>query len=149
MGRTVKEFISSISKGNPIDVKANWKSSPSHVAALLFMVMPIDGEIKPEEQERLARILQDEFSIDEMESRQLVEKGRILAKDTENLAHLTETVRTSMSKKEQLQLISHMWEMVFADGKVHEFECLLVERVGELIGVSRPEIEKLMNAENH
>ena len=29
-----------------------------------------------------------------------------------------------------------MWELVFADGKVHEFEDNLVWRVAELLGVS-------------
>ncbi len=34
-------------------------------------------------------------------------------------------------------MVEQLWEIVFADGKVHEFEENLVWRVAELLGVAR------------
>ncbi len=44
-------------------------------------------------------------------------------------------------------MISHMWEMVMADGKLHEYELLLVERVASLLGVEPAEVSALMDSQ--
>jgi len=43
-----------------------------------------------------------------------------------------------------LTLISHMWEMVFADGKLHETEILFVERVAFLLDIPPEDVSNAM-----
>ena len=43
-----------------------------------------------------------------------------------------------------LKLISHMWEMVFADDRMHEIEVLLVERVASLLKIDREAVSAAM-----
>jgi len=117
------------------------------VAALLFKVMPIDGEIHASEKARLNRILADEFSIDEEEVVALVEEAQLEADCAFDIADLSKSLKESLSHTDKLNLISHMWEMVLADGKLHEYELLLVERVASLLGVAPDEVSSLMKSE--
>ena len=113
------------------------------IARILFMVMPVDGESHPRERERLLRILGDDFDLGANELRVLVtaverESGE------RSLTEAVECVRTTLAQDDVVNLISHMWEMVFADGRLHESEVLLVERTAALLNVSQQEVARLM-----
>ena len=118
------------------------------VAALLFKVMPVDGEIHASERLRLNRILADEFSIDEDEVNALVREAQNKASGSSDLRELSAILRESLSYKDKRVLISHMWEMVLADGKLHEYELLLMERVAGLLGVDSEEVSALMKRQD-
>ncbi len=128
---------------DPVD-PAFWRHRTT-VAALLFKVMPIDGEIHKSEIARLHRILADEFSIEEGEVISLIEEAQFAVDSASDISDLSKTLEISLTYEEKLNLISHMWEMVFADGKLHEYELLLVERVASLLGVSPKAVSSLMH----
>ena len=55
-----------------------------------------------------------------------------------------------MDQDQRLQLIRNLWEMVFADGVVHELEDNIVWRVAELLDVEardRMEIKRAVREE--
>lgn len=114
------------------------------VASFLFMVMPIDGQTHPKELERLGRILSDDFNLDEKQTAELIEHAKNQDSSTETLIGLAETLKKHLSKKELLLLISHMWEMVFADGRLHETEIVYVERVALLLDIPKDQVSKAM-----
>ncbi len=147
MGSAVRNIWNKISTtpGTAVD-PAFWRHRAT-VAALLFKVMPIDGEIHVSEQARLKRILADEFSIDDDEVDALVYEAQLEVNVAGNIAELSKNLKAALTHKDKLNLISHMWEMVFADGRLHEYELLLVERVALLLGVAPNEVTKMMNSE--
>jgi len=114
------------------------------IAALLFKVMPVDGEIHELERLRLNRILSDEFSLEQEEVDALVREAKDDARHSADLSELSDRINLSLDHDGKMNLISHMWEMVFADGKLHEFELLLVERVAKLLGLQPEEVSKMM-----
>ena len=118
----------------------------SAVASFLFMVMPIDGQTHPKEMERLVRILSDDFSLSAEETEALIEHARTSASDPETMAGLADILKNDLTKNELLTLISHMWEMVFADGRLHESEINLVEKVAGLLDISPVEVAKAMHS---
>jgi uncharacterized tellurite resistance protein B-like protein len=118
------------------------------VAALLFKVMPIDGEIHASERLRLNRILSDEFSIDEDEVNDLVREAHARVSGASDLSELFAILKDTLSNKDKRTLISHMWEMVLADGKLHEYELLLMDRVAGLLGVDSSEVSALMKRQD-
>ncbi len=118
------------------------------IAALLFKVMPVDGEIHESERIRLNRILADEFSIDEVEVVALVQEAHAMATKTEDLAVLSRKLKTSLPHKAKLKLVSHMWELVLADGKLHEYELLLMERVADLLGITPEDVASMMERQD-
>jgi len=45
-------------------------------------------------------------------------------------------LKSQLTSDERILLVEDLWEMVFADGELHEFEDNIVWRVAELIAVS-------------
>ncbi len=117
----------------------------SNIAALLFQVIPVDGEFHDTERQCLLRILSDEFMIEEEDAVALVADVQSHARSASDLAVLTERLNLVLCHDEKLNLISHMWEMVFADGRLHEYELLLIERVAELLALNTDEVCSMMN----
>jgi uncharacterized tellurite resistance protein B-like protein len=54
-----------------------------------------------------------------------------------DLYRFTSVLKRQMSDEERVRVVETLWEIVFADGKSHEFEENLVWRIAELLAVSR------------
>lgn len=118
------------------------------VATFLFKVMPVDGHTHPKELERLVRILADDFSLSMEEAESLIAHAKEQGNNLETLQHMADTLKEHACRDELLTLISHMWEMVFADGKLHETEILFVERVANLLGIPEELVSQAMNIDH-
>ena len=114
------------------------------VASFLFIVMPVDGHTHPKEMERLTRILSDEFDLTEKESQELIEQAKLQSFDQKGMESTAKIIKAGFSKSELMTLVSHMWEMVFADGRLHETEVVLVERVAALLDIPQEDVSKAM-----
>jgi len=145
LGSVVRRIWNKMYSGSSDPVDPVFWRNRTTVAALLFKVMPIDGEIHKSEVARLHRILADEFSIGEDEVFSLIQEAQFAVDSASNIADLSKSLEVSLTYEEKLNLISHMWEMVLADGKLHEYEMLLVERVAALLGVSQKAVSSLMH----
>ena len=53
-----------------------------------------------------------------------------------DLYHFTSVIMRSVDEPGRLRIIEMMWELVFADGHVSEFEDNVVWRAADLLGVS-------------
>ena len=62
-----------------------------------------------------------------------------IAADNEavDLYRFTSVLTRNLPAEDRVRVVEQLWEIVFADGKVHEFEENLVWRVAELLGVAR------------
>ncbi|MCP5076149.1 MAG: TerB family tellurite resistance protein [Rhodobacteraceae bacterium] len=106
-------------------------------AALMFHVIAADGIVRPEENERLHAILSSNYDISENEIDQLIEQARKADSEAIDLYSFTSVLKRKLSADERIALVEHLWEMVFADGELHEFEDNIVWRTAELIAVSQ------------
>ncbi len=106
------------------------------VAALLFRVIAIDGEVTEEERAALAAVLKRHFDLDPDETRSLVETARSAEAEAVDLYGFTSVLTARLEAADRERIIEMMWRMVYADGHVDEFEDNVVWRVAELIGVS-------------
>ena len=114
------------------------------IATFLFKVMPVDGQTHPKEMDRLARILSDEFGLTSNEAVDLIAHAKKQENSTATLVRLAELLKNNVEKDDLVTLVSHMWEMVFADGRLHETEILFVERVALLLDVPQEDVSKAM-----
>ncbi|WP_428688058.1 TerB family tellurite resistance protein, partial [Roseibium sp.] len=53
-----------------------------------------------------------------------------------DLYGFTSVLKRTTDEAERLAIVEMMWEIVYADGHVHEFEDNTIWRVAELLGVS-------------
>lgn len=106
-------------------------------AALLAHVISVDGVVDKAEQDRLRSILKTRFDLSDQETDELVRVAGERDKEAVDLYSFTSVLKRELDQEGRIQIIEMMWEMVFADGEIHEFEDNLVWRVAELLGVSR------------
>lgn len=104
-------------------------------AALMYHVIAVDGVIRSEERKRLIEVLSGQFEIDEVEALELAEQGRDAEHEAIDLYKFTSILKRALEEDERIKIIENLWEMVFADGVVHEMEDNVVWRVAELLGV--------------
>lgn len=104
-------------------------------AALMVHVMAADGKITPEEEAKLASVLREHYSVSDEDAKALADAARTAQSEAVDMYRFTSILKSEMDESERLALIEDLWEMVFADGKLHEFEDNVVWRVAELIGI--------------
>ena len=92
-------------------------------AALLIHASIIDGHVDPEETKALKALLQSRFAIDDDELRKTLKE----AEAWEHESRLTSIGFTSvlcrgLDQEGRQRIVEMLWEIVLADGVLHEFE---------------------------
>ncbi|GIL02659.1 MAG: hypothetical protein BroJett030_25580 [Alphaproteobacteria bacterium] len=104
-------------------------------AALMFHVIAADGIVTDEEKRTLSQRVSRHFGLTDEEAAQLVQAAREADAEAIDLYRFTSTLKRELDYQQRLGLIEGLWEMVFADGVVHELEDNVVWRVAELLDV--------------
>ena len=110
-----------------------------HVAAsaLLYHVMSADGVRQDVEWERFKQLLARTYSISGEELDALAAAGERADNEAIDLYAFTSVLKRHLDAEARKAFIGLMWEIVYADGELHELEDNTVWRVAELIGVER------------
>ncbi|SNY90574.1 Uncharacterized conserved protein, tellurite resistance protein B (TerB) family [Cohaesibacter sp. ES.047] len=108
-------------------------------AALLVHLVSVDGVIDEREQAVLKSVLREKFSLSDDETAELIAFAHQRDKEAVDFYHFTSVLKRDLDDEGRNQIIEMMWELVFADGQIDEFEDNMVWRVSELLGVSRRE----------
>lgn len=137
MLKAVRRFLSDITQEK--DDGASVGDDHLAAAALLVHISGIDGNVSIDESRRLRRLVQDQFGLTEAETEQLVSRAETAEHESVDLYRFTSVLKAKLDEEGRANIVEMMWEMVFADGEVHEFEDNLVWRVAELLGVSSRE----------
>lgn len=105
-------------------------------AALMYHVIAVDGIIRDEEKLRMAEVLAQQFELTEEETKHLALEAQDAEHEAIDLYKFTSILTHSMEETDRIQIVENLWEMVFADGILHELEDNVVWRIAELLGVS-------------
>jgi len=104
-------------------------------AALLFHATAIDGIVSAEERAKLHELLKLRFDLDDSDADQLAAAAEAADNEAVDLYGFTSILARRLDEAGRERIVEMMWELVFADGTVHEFEDNLIWRVAELLGV--------------
>jgi len=105
-------------------------------AALLFHVIAVDDNVTPSERAKLHDILKERFAMDDRDADRLIEAAKTADDEAVDLYGFTSVLKRHLDDAGRERIIEMMWQLVFADSKVHEFEENVIWRVAELLGVS-------------
>jgi uncharacterized tellurite resistance protein B-like protein len=84
----------------------------------------------------LRQILQARYELSDEETSELIAAAQQRDEEAVDLYGFTSVLKRTTNEEERLAIIEMMWEIVYADGHVHEFEDNTIWRVAELLGVS-------------
>ncbi len=130
-----KDFLRSLS-GEPASGRAGDDDPLVAAAALLFHVGEADGTMTEAEGAKLREVLIREYRLDPARAERVRRAGREADAEAVDLFRFTHVLMRHWSAEERVRFVEILWEVVFADGEVHELEDNTVWRVSELLGVS-------------
>jgi uncharacterized tellurite resistance protein B-like protein len=104
-------------------------------AALLVHAASVDASFDDAERATIMTLIESRLKLSPEEARALFEAAHQAADRSIQLHGFTHAVKNGFSYDERVELIEMLWEVVYADGKLDEFESQLMRRIGGLIYV--------------
>ncbi len=104
--------------------------------ALLVHVISLDGEPSEVEKRKLHGLLESSFKLDPGTADRLIASATRVEGEAVDLYHFTSVIMRSVDEEGRRRIVEMMWELVYADGQVSEFEDNVVWRAADLLGIS-------------
>lgn len=108
-------------------------------AVLLVEAARMDGAVDAAEETAVRDLLARRFALPAREVAELVETATGRAEDSVELSTFAREIRRHFDHDERVDLVAMMWEVVLADGVVHDYEASLMRRVAGLLYVTDQE----------
>jgi uncharacterized tellurite resistance protein B-like protein len=105
--------------------------------ALLIHVISLDGQPSEVEKSKLHALLEFRFNLDPGTANTLIADATVVEGEAVDLYHFTSVIMRSLDEVGRLRIVEMMWELVYADGLVTEFEDNIVWRAADLLGISQ------------
>ncbi len=104
--------------------------------ALLIHIVSLDGEPTVIERRKLHSLIEASFKLDPGTADRLIATATRAESDAVDLYRFTSVIMREVDEAGRRRIVEMMWEMVFADGKVTEFEDNVLWRAADLLGIS-------------
>lgn len=145
MFERIKKFIEDLVEADEHRQKKGFASDDHRLAAaaLLVHVISVDGSIDDSEKDKMRSVLQRNFDLNDEQTNALLQEARKRDLEAVDLYGFTSVLKRKLDQDGRMNIVEMMWEMVYADGIVHEFEDNTVWRTAELLGISSRDRIKL------
>ena len=139
MFEKLREFIADVV--SPSDQPQQFDDTGYRLAAtaLMIHVISLDGEPSAIEKDKLHSLIETRFGLDPGTADRLIAAATLVEGEAVDLYHFTSVIMRAVDETGRVRIVEMMWELVFADGKVSEFEENVVWRAADLLGVSSQE----------
>jgi uncharacterized tellurite resistance protein B-like protein len=105
--------------------------------ALLIHVISLDGEPTVTEKRKLHSLIESHFGLDRGTADRLIASATQVEGEAIDLYHFTSVIMRSVDDEGRKRIVEMMWELVYADGQVTEFEDNVLWRASDLLAVSQ------------
>ncbi len=135
MLQLLKEFLNDVGLGEKPASRFSESDYRLAAAALLIHVMSIDGKETSAELDKLHELLKQQFSLDDEAAEELIATATTADNEAVDLYGFTSLLNRSLDEDGRRRIVKMMWEMVYADGRMNEFEDNVVWRASDLLGI--------------
>ena len=139
MFQAFKEFMSELTGGRKDPSRFEEGDYRLAAAALLVHVGMIDGSLSDIERAKLHTVVKRCFNLDDAAAEALIVQATAAEQEAIDLYHFTSLLNRSLDEEGRLRMVEMMWQVVYADHQVTEFEDNLIWRAADLLGVSQQE----------
>jgi len=105
-------------------------------AALLVEAAQMDDHFEERERAKILQLVRDRFALSEEEAATLLESASLRVADSSQLFGFTRVVNDRFSFDERIELMEMLWQVVYVDGALHDYEANLMRRIAGLIHVT-------------
>jgi uncharacterized tellurite resistance protein B-like protein len=139
MFQAFKEFMSELTGGRKDPSRFEEGDYRLAAAALLVHVAMIDGNFSDIERAKLHTVVKRCFNLDDDAAEALIVQATAAEQEAIDLYHFTRLLNRSLDEEGRIRMVEMMWQVVYADHQVTEFEDNLIWRAADLLGVSQQE----------
>jgi uncharacterized tellurite resistance protein B-like protein len=136
MFESFRRFLSDVSEGDKHPAHFGHDDYRLAAAALLVHAAAIDGDISALERDKLHAVIKRQFGLDEATTDELVAEATTAEQEAIDLYHFTSLINRSLDEDGRRRMVEMMWEIVYADGRISDFESNLIWRAADLLGIS-------------
>jgi uncharacterized tellurite resistance protein B-like protein len=133
----LKQFLTEFTAGEKSPARFEENDYRLAAAALLVHTAAIDGGMSEAERERLRAVVMQRFALDAEAADELIREATQVEHEAVDLYGFTSQLNRSLDEEGRCRIVEMMWQVVYADGAVTEFEDNLIWRAADLLGVSR------------
>ena len=105
-------------------------------AALLIEAAYMDEQFDESERAVVSDLVRRRFDLELADSERLLFEAESAVAKSQQLYEFTRAVNDRFTPDQRIELMEMLWEVVYADGRVHDFEVSLLRRLGGLLYVS-------------
>ena len=105
-------------------------------AALLIETAYMDEQFDESERAVISDLVQRRFDLEPADCQRLLVEAESAVVGSQQLYEFTRAVNDRFTPEQRIEIMEMLWEVVYADGEVHDFEVSLLRRIGGLIYVS-------------
>jgi uncharacterized tellurite resistance protein B-like protein len=105
-------------------------------AVLMVEAARMDEQVAPEEKALILELVQGRFALSQGDAEALVEQALAVTEGAAPWQTYTAVLKERLSYEERVRLVEMLWEVVYADGVLHDLESSLLRRVAGLLYVS-------------
>ena len=132
---SLKDLISSF-VGDARLKKIEDKDSRLATAALLIRVATVDSEMSEARRQKLHAVLKSRFGLDDLTTVQLIHDAAAADRNAVDLYHFTRQLSGVLDNEGRQRTVKMMWQVIYVDERVSEFESNIIWRIADLLGVS-------------
>ena len=104
--------------------------------ALLVEAACMDDKFDDSERFVISNLVQRRFNLCEPDCKDIMAEAESAVAESTQLYGFTREVNDRFTLEQRVELMEMLWEVVYADGKAHDFEVALLRRIGGLLYVS-------------
>lgn len=139
MFNDIKVFLADLTSGGKHPARFEADDYRLAAAALMVHVATLDATLSDVERGKLHTLLQTRFALDDAATDELIDAAVAADRDAVDFYQFTSLLMRSLDEDGRRKIVAMMWEMVFADGDVTEFEDNVMWRVADLLAVPNRE----------
>jgi len=132
----LKEFLSELIDGRKPQSQFAENDFRRAAAALMVHVATLDGDLTDAKRRALHAILEAQYGLDAAATDELIAAATQDDHEAVDFYHFTSLLMRTLDEAGRLRVVEMLWEMVYADGSVTEFEQNVMWRVADLLAVS-------------
>ena len=121
------------------DAETTQKPLRLAVAALMVEAATLDGSFDPVERERLLALLRQRFGLDQAAAEALLAEAEVTQERAAGIEGMTRTIKNALEHDQRVEVLEMLWEVAYADGRLHDYEANLLRRLAGLVYVSDQE----------
>ena len=133
----LRHFIADVVSPAALDHRSFDETGYKLAATALFVhVISLDGEPSEAEKRKLHELIETRFGLDPGTADRLIASATQVEGEAVDLYHFTSVIMRSVNDEGRLRIVEMMWGLVYADGRVSEFEENVVWRAADLLAIS-------------